>query len=463
MRVADRIWTSVNADPAELDRLSERGPEHALPSAFDVTGLAAGVVGCATLAAARLADLRDGLERPVAVDRRHAAIAFRSERYITIDGESPASGWDPASGYYETADGGLVQIHCNFPHHRAGALDELGVVDPGDDKVADAMRDAVSQRDAAEIEDALAARRMVASRLRTVEEWEAHPQGRAVADLPVLDIVRMGDAPPEPLADGPDPLSGVRVVDLTRVIAGPVCGRTLAAHGADVVRVGAPHLPVIVPVLADTNLGKRWTNLDLRDAVELSRLVDLVRTGDVVVQGYRPGGLASFGLGPDDLTAVRPGLVYATLSAYSHVGPWTDRRGFDSLVQTATGIGAAGAEAAGVPGTRPLPAQALDHGAGWLLAFGVMEALRRRAVEGGSWLVRTSLVQVRTFLGRLGRVDALDVPDPTADDIADLLTTTPGPGGEVGHVALPGAIDGLGGGWTRSGDPVPRPSVEWLS
>ncbi len=182
---------------------------------------------------------------------------------------------------------------------------------------------------------------------------------------------------------------------------------------------------MIGPVLADTNLGKRWTNLDLRDAVELSRLVDLVRTGDVVVQGYRPGGLASFGLGPDDLTAVRPGLVYATLSAYSHVGPWTDRRGFDSLVQTATGIGTAGAEAAGVPGTRPLPAQALDHGAGWLLAFGVMEALRRRAVEGGSWLVRTSLVQVRTFLGWLGRVDALDVPNPTADDIADLLRSRP--------------------------------------
>jgi crotonobetainyl-CoA:carnitine CoA-transferase CaiB-like acyl-CoA transferase len=153
-------------------------------------------------------------------------------------------------------------------------------------------------------------------------------------------------------------------------------------------------------------------------------------------------------------------MVYATLSAYSHVGPWADRRGFDSLVQTATGIGAAGAAAAGVAGTRPLPAQALDHGAGWLLAFGVMEALRRRATEGGSWHVRTSLVQVRTFLGRLGRVDALDVADPGAAEVADLLTTTVGPD-VVGHVALPGSIDGQATTWASTGSYAPSDSPEW--
>jgi crotonobetainyl-CoA:carnitine CoA-transferase CaiB-like acyl-CoA transferase len=302
---------------------------------------------------------------------------------------------------------------------------------------------------------------MVASRLRTVGEWETHDHGRAVADLPVLEIIRIGDATVEPLPDGAAPLSGVRVADLTRVIAGPICGRTLAAYGADVLRIGAPHLPVIGSILADTNLGKRWADIDLRDAGACGRFRELVRTGDVVVQGYRPGGLTGLGLGPEALAELRPGLVYATLSAYSHVGPWRDRRGFDSLVQTATGIGAAGAEAAGVAGTRPLPAQALDHGAGWLLAFGVMEAIRRRATEGGSWHVRTSLVQVRTFLGRLGRVDALDVGDPGPADVTDLLTTTTGPAGSVGHVALPGMIDGRVASWTATGTRQPTDRPEW--
>ena len=463
MTVAEQIWETVGADPAALGYLTETGPTHALPSVFDVTGLAAGAVGCATLAAARLGELRDGRPRSVEVDRRHAAIAFRSERHVAIDGEPPPSPWDAASGYYPTADGGLVQTHCNFPHHRAGVLAELGIDDPGDDDVADVIRAAIAERDAAELEDALAARGMVASMLRTVGEWDAHPHGRAVADLPVLEIIRTGDAPVEPLPDGEAPLSGIRVADLTRVIAGPVCGRTLAAHGADVVRIGAPHLPVIGSILADTNLGKRWAEVDLRHAGERGRFCEFVGAGDVVVQGYRPGGLAGLGLGPEDLAELRPGLIYATLSAYSHVGPWATRRGFDSLVQTATGIGAAGAEAVGVDGTRPLPAQALDHGAGWLLAFGVMEALRRRATEGGSWLVRTSLVQVRTSLGRLGPVDALAVADPSADDVADLLTTTSGPAGTVRHVMLPGAIDGEAASWAATGPSAAVNRLEWRS
>ena len=458
---AARIWSSVVDDPEPLGRLTETGPDQALPSVFDVTGLAAGAVGCATLAAARLVELADGRARDVVVDRRHAAIAFRSERLVTVDGSPPPSPWDPASGYYPTGDGGLVQLHCNFPHHRAGALDELGLDDPGDDEVAAAIAAAVAEREAGELDDALAARGMAASRLRTPDEWAAHPHGRAVADLPVLEVVALGAAPPEPLPGGSAPLSGVRVADLTRVIAGPVCGRTLAAHGADVLRIGAAHLPVVAPILADTNLGKRWTDLDLRDAESAGAFRQLVADADVVVQGYRPGALAGLGAGPEALAALRPGLVYASLSAYGHVGPWAERRGYDSLVQTATGVGAAGARAAGVEGTKPLPAQALDHGAGWLLAFGVMEALRRRATVGGSWLVRTSLVQVRTFLGALGPVDALDAPDPTRSDVADLLTEVDGPGGVVGHVALPGTIEREVARWARSGDPSPSSPPEW--
>jgi crotonobetainyl-CoA:carnitine CoA-transferase CaiB-like acyl-CoA transferase len=455
------IWRALQGKGAALSTYGEAGPVVALPSAFRVTDLAAGAVGAATLAAAELLRTRDGVSRRVTVDRRHAAIAFRSERHLTIDGASPPTPWDPASGYYETADGGLVQTHCNFPHHRAGVLDELELVDPGDGEVAGLMAKAIGERDAQELEDALGARGMVAAMLRTPEEWAAHPHAQAVADLPVIEILPLGDALAEPLPDADGAVAGIRVADLTRVLAGPTCGRTLAAYGADVLRIGAEHLPVIGPVLADTNLGKRWANLDLRSLDDAATFGGLVADADVVMQGYRPGGLDSLGFSPEQLVAMRPGLVVASLSAYGHVGPWAGKRGFDSLVQTATGIGAAEAAAAGVSGTRPLPAQAHDHGAGWLLAAGVMEALRRRATVGGSWLVRTSLVQVRTFLGALGPVGDLGIADP-GDDVEDLLATVDGRGGRVSHVRLPGLIAGAESTWTQSGSRSPSDHPRWL-
>jgi crotonobetainyl-CoA:carnitine CoA-transferase CaiB-like acyl-CoA transferase len=451
----------VGNDREALDHITETGPRHALPAAFDLTELASGVVGATQLAAAEL--LGGGADHPVAVDRRHAAIAFRSERLFTMDGQPPPSAWDPASGYYRTSDSGLIQLHCNFAHHRAGVLAELKIVDPGDDRVREAIEAAVAERRADELEQTLTSRGMCAAMLRTPREWMAHPQGEAVAGIPVIEIERIGDAPVEPLAGGHDALGGVRVADLTRVIAGPVCGRILAAHGADVLRVGGPHVPVIAAILDDTTLGKRWAEADFRIATARAAFLDLVTDGDVVVQGYRPGALAGLGLDLHDMLARRPGLVYATLSAYSHVGPWSERRGFDSLVQTAGGIGAAGADAAGVAGTRPLPAQALDHAAGWLLAFGVMVAIRRRADEGGSWRVRTSLIQVSAFLQAMGRVDALDVDDPSADDVSDLLTETTSHGRTIGHVRMPGHIDGREIAWNRVGSARDADPLAWAS
>jgi crotonobetainyl-CoA:carnitine CoA-transferase CaiB-like acyl-CoA transferase len=464
VKVLAHLWSLADCEPAALGRVTETGPRHALPAVFDVTELAVGAVGAAQLAAAML--MGGSSVPPVTIDRRHSAIAFRSERLSTIDGRPPPPAWDEASGYYPTGDGGLIQLHCNFPHHRAGALAELGIDDPGDDRVRTAISSAVAERDAAELEQAMTDRGLCAAMLRTPTEWRSHPQGAAVADLPVVEIERVGDGPARAVGDVAGTgkvLAGVRVADLSRVIAGPVCGRVLAAHGADVLRIGGPHLPVVEPLLDDANLGKRWAEVDLRRERGRAELLELVAGGDVVVQGYRPGSLAGLGVGPDDLFEARPGLVYAGLSAYSHLGPWAKRRGFDSLVQTASGIGAAGAEAAGEPGTRPLPAQALDHGAGWLLAFGIITALRRRADEGGSWRVRTSLVQVSAFLQALGRVDALDVEDPTVDDVLDLLTTTAGNDRVVGHVSLPGRIAERDITWDRPGSVRGADPLEWAT
>lgn len=460
MEILREIWGDLGQDIAALDQVRTSGPVQALPAAFHVTELASSSIAAAALAASQLQRLaRGNPPRPIHVNRQHAAIAFRSERHVTVDGKPPGALWDPASGYYETADGGLLQTHCNFPHHRAGVLATLGLADPGNDRVAHVLRAASAERNAQEMEDALAAKGLVASRLRTLDQWEQHPQARATLELPVIELIRIGDAPAEPLPA--DDLTGIRVADLTRVIAGPVCGRTLAAYGAEVLRVGAKHLPVIDGILPDTNLGKRWTQLDLRAAQGSEDLRELVRRGDVFLQGYRPGGIDALGFDPQSLCDLRPGIVIASLSAYSHLGPWAERRGFDSLVQTATGIGAYGAQLANRSGTLPLPAQALDHGAGWILAAGIMEALRRRATVGGSWLVRTSLLQVRNLLVGRGKANALEVHDP-GQAVDKWLTTIPGPK-PLRHVAFPGRTEEGSEGWKRAGSNTPCDPPRWSS
>ena len=325
-----------------------------------------------------------------------AAAAFRSERYLRVDGRQPPGAWHPVSGFYRAGDGRWIQLHCNFPHHRDGVLRVLGC-----DGTREAVTVAVTGWKAAELEDALAAAGLCAGMVRAPDEWQLHSQAQAVAELPLFEIVQIGEAPAVAPGSGDRPLSGVRVLDLTRVIAGPVCGRTLAEHGADVLLVTAEHLPSIEVHVMDFGHGKRSARLDLRRADHAERLRSLIRSCDVICQSYRPGALAAHGLSAEELARLRPGIVYVTLSAYSHVGPWRERRGFDSLVQSVSGIAHEGGAAAGLDGPRHLPAQALDHATGYLAAFGAMVALARRAREGGSYLVRVSLAQTGRWLDRL--------------------------------------------------------------
>jgi crotonobetainyl-CoA:carnitine CoA-transferase CaiB-like acyl-CoA transferase len=246
------------------------------------------------------------------------------------------------------------------------------------------------------------------------------------------------------------------VLDLTRVIAGPVCGRTLAAHGADVLRVGAAHLPSIPALVIDTGFGKRSTHLDLRTASGGEVLAALVDDADVFVQGYRPGSLASLGFGPEQLAERRPGIVVVSLSAWGRVGPWAGRRGFDSLVQTASGIVDAGAKAFGVDRPAPLPAQALDHASGYLMAFGAAVALDRRVTIGGSWHVQVSLARTGRWITDLGQVDATALPDPGHDDVADLLDTMPSSFGRLTFVRP------VAGRWDRPPVPLGTDDPAWI-
>jgi crotonobetainyl-CoA:carnitine CoA-transferase CaiB-like acyl-CoA transferase len=379
------IWQLARLPAAALDRIAFSDAEPALPSSFRVGAVAQATIGAAGLAAAELWRRRGGTAQQVGVDMRHAAHEFLSEHLFTIDGGPPPGIFDKIWGLYQCGDGRWVRLHTNFEHHRDGVLQLLDC-DYSREAVAASLRAWKAQA----FEDACAEVGAVVSMMRSPEEWQEHPQCQALDQLPLITIEKIGEAPPRPLPPSDRPLGGLRVLDLTRIIAGPVSGRTLAAHGADVLRVTAPHLPSNRALVIDAGRGKLSTHIDLRAEPGRETLRNLLREADVFTQGYRPGAIAQWGFAPEDAAEIRPGIVYVSLSAFGHQGPWSAKRGFDSIVQTASGINYAEGQAAGVEGPKPLPCQALDHGSGYLMAFGAMAALMRRADVGGSWHVRVA-------------------------------------------------------------------------
>ena len=452
------LWSAADCNPNALNRVRIRGTDPVLPSIFRVGEAAASSIAAVGAAAAELFRLRTGRTQDVTVDTRAAAMAFRSERYVLIDEVRPPSPWGTLSGYYRTKDDRYVQLHANFPHHHQGLVGLLGC---DDDRQG--IEAALQTWHGQAFEEAAAARGLCVGLLRSRAEWTAHPQGEAVAALPLFEIEKLGDSPPEPLPADARPLGGIRVLDLTRIIAGPVCGRTLAAHGADVLRIGAEHLALIPNLWLDVARGKRSVFLDLRQPEDHAALGTLIDECDVFLQAYRPGALAGLGFAPEDVAARRPGVVYVTLSAYGHTGPWAERRGYDSLVQTVSGIGDAGAKAAGIDGTRPLPCQALDHATGYLAAFGAIVALRRRAEAGGSWLVRVSLAQTGRWLWDLGQIDGIDHPESRIDDVRDLLETTASSQGSIAAVRPAEILSVTPARWERPASPLGADQAVWLA
>jgi crotonobetainyl-CoA:carnitine CoA-transferase CaiB-like acyl-CoA transferase len=441
------IWRTIGGDSAALARVNLTGAEPALPSSFRTGTIAQATIAASALAASEVDRARNGRAQNVSVDMRHAAAEFLSERLYTIDGKPPPWAWDKIAGTYQTGDGRWVRLHTNFPHHREGILNMLGVA-YDHDEVAAALKGWTGQ----DYEDEVARRGLVGTMMRSPDEWAAHPQGSAIAGLPLMEIVKIADAPAQALPPGARPLSGARVLDLTRVLAGPVCGRTLAAHGADVLRVTGPHLPDIPGLDVDTGRGKLSAHIDLRGAEGKATLAGLLKSADIFVQGYRPGGIAERGFSPEEAAELRPGIVYVSLCAWSHVGPWARRRGFDSLVQTATGINRAEAEAevAGVDRPVELPCQALDHGAGYLMATGAMLALKRRAEIGGSWLVRVSLAQVGHWLTSLGRLpDGQKASKIDRAAVQDMLVDLPSAHGAMSVMSHAGRLSETSPRWDR--------------
>ncbi|WP_028478025.1 CoA transferase [Nocardia sp. CNY236] len=356
-----------------------------LAATLPVWSLAAGSVAALSAAANRMRAVR-GLD-PVAhrIDPRRITAAFTSDRLIRIDGQTPKAFAD-LSGFFPTFDG-WVRTHANYPHHRTRLFAALGM--PESAPVDLAVTQMAMLR-AEDLESRAAAHGAIAVRVRTEAEWAASPQGRAAAEGPPVAITPRSDRcePGLPWGAAPlQPLAGYRVLDLTRVIAGPVATRTLALLGADVLRLDPPQLPEISWQYADTCQGKRSTLVDLRT----HRIDELISTADVLITGYRPGALERAGVHG----ASRPGLVHGRVSAWGDTGPWGGRRGFDSIVQAASGIAILeGAPA--VPGA--LPAQALDHASGYLLAAGVIDALVARSDDGVGRDVRVALARTASWL-----------------------------------------------------------------
>ena len=456
-KAVENLWGGAKLPEAALDRLDLEGVDPVQPSSFAMGAAAQASIAVAGLAAAELHRLRSGKRQRVRVDMHHAAAEFRSERYLRVAGEAPKDPWDPIARLYRTGDEGWVRLHTNFPHHRDGVLKLLKA-----DYDREAVAAALKRWKAEEFETVAAEAGLCVTALRTFDKWDRHPQGQAIVPSPVV-IEKIGEASPQALSDGSGPLEGVRVLDLTRIIAGPVGGRTLAAHGADVLLITGPHLPSVATLVVDTGRGKRSAQLDLRDAQQRGRLEELVRGADVFVQGYRPDGLNERGFGPEALAKLKPGIVAASLSAYGEAGPWRRRRGFDSLVQTASGFNAAEAEAAGDANPRPLPAQALDHASGYFLAFGIMAALIRRATEGGSWRVVVSLAATGRWLRSLGRIDGgFACHDPQFDDVRAFLEETPSDFGPLTAVRHAAQLEATPAYWARPARRLGADKAEWV-
>ncbi len=456
-RLLGEAWTALGgaAPRTELQVTGVPGP---LPSHLPVEDTAIACAGAALLAAADLQAQRGGpAPRMARLDRGHVAAAFRSEAYLRLNGVAAGAGFAPLSRFWRTGDG-WVRTHGNYPWHREALLRALGhLADP------DQVAAAIAGRAAHEVENFVVGAGGIAAAVRTEAQWRAEPAGQAVAAARLVEGGRLGDAPPRRPAVGPLPgavppaavlpAAGIRVLDLTRVIAGPVATRYLAALGADVLRLDPPHRPELAPHAYDGLLGKRSALLDLETGS--GRLDELLAAADVLVHGYRPHALDRFGLTPGALAERHPGLVVVSLSAWGSTGPWGGRRGFDSIVQAASGI----AVAESADGDRPgaMPCQLLDHGTGYLCAAAALRGLADQAVAGGTQVRELSLARTARWL--LGSA-AVATPAGGAPDgaEADWLTTLGSAEGPVTVVRPPGQLDGRELAWpprlTRyGGDP----------
>ena len=452
-------------DQADDATATITGADPVFSTRFKIAETGAAVLGAVGVAVSDIWEMKTGRRQRVAIDVRHAGAALNSFSFLQArrdDGSYQVMGNSPAAtaNYqitqpFATKDGRWFLPHFGIAHLKERVLGVLQC-----EATPEAVARAVGQWDAQALEDAIAEVQACGGMIRTSDEWLAHPQGQALAVQAVVEIEKIGDSDPEPFSSDGPALDGVRVLDLTRILAGPVAARTCAEHGADVLMVGARGLPQIKNFVIDLSHGKRSCNLDLNEREEAEQLRQLVRGADVFSQGYRPGVLVRRGFGPDELAALRPGLIYTSINCYGQHGPFKGRAGWEQVAQSITGI----CHEHGEDKPALLPVPVCDYTTGYLGAYGTLLALARRAEEGGSYHVKVSLCQSAMFLQRQGRVDY-----PRAEmghggeEYAALQMASDTSYGPIRHLAPVLKFSESKPGWSRPSPALGSARPEWLN
>lgn len=470
--IVEEIWKGLDLPVGSLSAVSLTGDKKPiLPSSYKIGDLAQSSIALTALGAAQIHALRNGTSTVPKVDvpLQHATVEFKSERLYVLDGKPTPSPWGPIGGLHKTSDG-HVRVHDSFPNHANGILELAGLpIGSKRQQLSEKLAgwSAVDLENAATVEGKLAA-----YALRSYRQWDQLAQSKAISNFPI-DVNQLSSVGPRALPSrmaggNSKPLQGLRVVEMSRVIAAPLCGKTLAAYGADVIWVTSPNLPDLPTMDRDFGRGKRTVQLDIHDPSDKARLIELITTADVFIQGFRPASLAAHGLGADDLLKVNPSLVIANMSAFGPRGPWSGRRGYDSLVQTCSGMNVSEAEHAGKGEVaQPTPCQALDHAGGYWLATGVLAALYKRATQGGAWRVDVSLAGVMKYLRSLGQypgtsgfdgVKDYEKPEDVPEEFFETRKTGFGVMKSIKHSAR---IQGLEVGWDIMPKPLGSDSPEW--
>jgi len=443
------------------------GTDPVFSTRFKIAETCAAVLGGVGLAVSDIWELKCGRAQNVNVDVRHAAAGLRSSVYLQRPGSDGAfkavinkhhEAMIAITQPWQAKNGRWVLPHFGLPNLQAGMLKLLDC-EPNPHAVARA----VAKWDALDLEAAIDEARLCGGMVRANEEWLQHPHARVLAAKPIVEIIKLGESDPEPLPRGGRPLTGIRALDLTRILAGPMAARTLAEHGADVLMVTAPRLPQIPEHVLDTSHGKRSCFLDLSDRDDADRLRVLIGNADVFSQGYRPGAIGKLGFGPEEVAALRPGIIYASIDCYGANGPLSHRGGWEQVAQTMTGLCHEGRSATRPEGPALLPAAACDYTTGYLAAYGILLALAMRARVGGSYHVRASLCRSGMFIYQQGKVDfpglGLDLAAATLDEISVESRPKSGPLRHLGPILK---LSETVPHWTRPTPSLGGDEPEWL-
>jgi crotonobetainyl-CoA:carnitine CoA-transferase CaiB-like acyl-CoA transferase len=449
--------------PAQ-DEVTITGQDPVYSARFKIGETTANILGGIGVAVTDIHEIKTGRRQQVAIDVRHAAATCQSSKYMRRKATA-ADNWQQVNSPsmehmrqitqpWQCKDGRWYLPHFNLPHLHDRVIGVLKC-----ESSADGVKNAIAKWDSHDLEEAVAAARACGSIIRSNAEWLEHPHGKMLAGKPLIEITKIGDSAPMPFPAGERPLSGIKVLDLTRILAGPIAARTLAENGADVLMITAKHLPQVPEHIMDTSHGKRSTFLDLNQPADVATLKKLALNADVFSQGYRPGIMDKYGLSPEQLAAIRPGIIYLSISCYGHGGPFSNRGGWEQIAQCATGICLDNGD------ERPklLPASACDYTTGYNGAYGVLLALARRAREGGSYHVRVSLCRSGMYIYKQGHVKHTDPNLGLSDaELNSIMQETAGGHGTLKHLGPVLKMSETKPYWERTSPVLGANKAEWL-